>query len=301
MLLVEERPNFGGNLNFSIKDYNKIKELTPLEWIKKTCLELQKNKNIKLLSRTSVAAYHNYNYLIMMQNLTDHLPDKDKKEKIRQRLWKVRAKKVILATGSIERPMIFDCNDRPGIMLSSAVRKYANTYGVKCGNSISIFTNNDDAYETAITLHNKGVKIKSIIDIREKSDGTLPKKCNELGIEIHWKSAVIYTEGYKKIKKIYVMKLSKDNTSVVGNKLKVDCDLLCGSGGYTPAVHLFTQSGGKLDYNEKKHYFFPKKSTLSQISIGSCNGTFGLKILFQKLKKRLENFLILKKQNSLMF
>ena len=113
-----------------------------------------------MLNRTSVASYHNYNYLIMMQSLTDHLADKDKKGKIRQRLWKVRAKKVILATGSIERPMIFDCNDRPGIMLSSAVRKYVNSYGVKCGNNVALFTNNDDAYETAITLHNKGVKVK---------------------------------------------------------------------------------------------------------------------------------------------
>ena len=66
VLLVDERPNFGGNLNFSNKDYNKINELAPLEWIKKTCLELQKNKNIKILSRTSVAAYHNYNYLICL-------------------------------------------------------------------------------------------------------------------------------------------------------------------------------------------------------------------------------------------
>ena len=75
-----------------------------------------------------------------------------------------------------------------------------------------------------------GVKVNSIIDIREKSDGTLPKKCIELGIKIHWKSAVIYTEGYKKINKIHVMNLSKDNSSVVGNKLKIDCDLLCVSG-----------------------------------------------------------------------
>ena len=178
VLLVDERPNYGGNLNFANDDYNKINELTPLEWIKKTYLELKNYKNIKILNRTSVAAYHNYNYLIMIQNLTDHLPEKDKKGKIRQRLWKVRAKKVILATGSIERPMIFDCNDRPGIMLSSAVRKYANSYGVKCGNKISIFTNNDDPYETAITLHNKGVKVNSIIDSREKSDGILPKKCD---------------------------------------------------------------------------------------------------------------------------
>ena len=61
------------------------------------------------------------------------------------------------------------------------------------------------------------------------------------------------------------MKLSKDNSNVIGNKFKIDCDLLCVSGGYTPAVHLFTQSGGKLEYNEKKHYFFPKKNTLNQI------------------------------------
>ena len=140
-----------------------------------------------MLNRTSVASYHNYNYLIMMQNLTDHLPDKDKKGKIRQRLWKVRAKKVILAAGSIERPMIFDTNDRPGIMLSSAVRKYVNSYGVKCGNNVTILTNNDDAYETAITLHDKGVKVKAIIDVREKSNGNLPKKCNEIGIKILWK------------------------------------------------------------------------------------------------------------------
>jgi len=108
---------------------------------------------------------------------------------------------VILATGSIERPMIFDCNDRPGIMLSSAVRQYINYYGVKCGNNVVIFTNNDDAYETAISLHNKGVKIEAIVDIRSRSDGDLPKKCNELGIKILWKNTIVYTEGYKKINK----------------------------------------------------------------------------------------------------
>jgi len=291
ILLVDERSNFGGNLNFSNKDYNKINDLSPSDWIKKTSQDLKTNKNIKILNRTSVAAYHNYNYLIMVQNLTDHLSDKDKKGKIRQRLWKIRASKVILATGSIERPMVFDCNDRPGIMLSSAVRKYINTYGVKCGDNISFFTNNDDAYETAITLHDKGVKIKTIVDIRDNSNGTLPKKCVELGIKIYWKSTVVYTEGYKKINKIHVMKLSKDNNNVIGNKFKIDCDLLCVSGGYTPAIHLFTQSGGKLEYNEKKHCFFPKKNTFNQISVGSCNGTFGLKNIISEAQEKTNEFL----------
>ena len=199
VLLVDERPHFGGDLTFAEEELTKINKLKPLPWIKKTCSELQNKKNIKILNRTSVAAYHNYNYLIMIQNLSDHLSEKEKKEKIRQRLWKVRAKKVILATGSIERPMVFDCNDRPGIMLSSAVRKYINYYGVKCGNNVVIFTNNDDAYETAISLHNKGVKIEAIVDIRAQSSGDLPKKCNELGIKILWKILLFIQKVTKKL------------------------------------------------------------------------------------------------------
>ena len=159
VLLVDEKPEHGGSLVGSNNDITSINDnMPPREWIKKIYSELLKNKNIKILNRTSVAAYHNYNYLIMMENLTDHLNEDDKKNKIRQRLWKVRAKKVILATGSIERPMVFDGNDKPGIMLSSAVRKYLNHYAVKCGNNVVIFTNNDDAYETALSLHSKGIK-----------------------------------------------------------------------------------------------------------------------------------------------
>ena len=74
----------------------------------------------------------------------------DRKNKIRQRLWKIRAKKVIIASGSIERPLIFSNNDRPGIILSSSIKKYIDYYGVKTGENISLFTNNDSAYETAI-------------------------------------------------------------------------------------------------------------------------------------------------------
>ena len=87
-----------------------------------------------------------------------------KKNKIRQRLWKIRAKKVIIATGAIERPLIFNNNDRPGIILSSSIKKYIDFYGVKCGNKISLFTNNDSAYETAISLNKSGVNVNSIID-----------------------------------------------------------------------------------------------------------------------------------------
>ena len=123
ILLVDEKPEHGGSLVGSNNEIRKIDNTTPKDWIKKTYSELLKNKNVTILNRTSVAAYHNYNYLIMMENLTDHLNHDEKINKIRQRLWKVRAKKVILATGSIERTMIFDCNDRPGIMLFISCKK----------------------------------------------------------------------------------------------------------------------------------------------------------------------------------
>ena len=291
VLLVDEKAEHGGSLLGSNDEINNINQETPKEWIKKTYLELLKNRNVKILNRTSVAAYHNYNYLIMMENLTDHLNEDDKKNKIRQRLWKVRAKKVILATGSIERTMVFDSNDRPGVMLSSAVRKYLNHYAVKCGNSATIFANNDDAYETALSLHNKGVKVKAIIDIRDSSEGDLVKKCINLGLNIFWKHAVVNVGGHKKINKIFIMQLSNNNNSVIGKKIKIECDLLCVSGGYTPAVHLFTQSGGKLTFDEKKSYFYPSKTNLDQISVGSCAGIFNLKKIVEDTNIKVNKFL----------
>ena len=101
------------------------------------------------------------------ESLTDHLPLHQRDEKARHRLLKIRAKKVISATGSLERPLIFDNNDRPGILLSSAIEKYSNFFGVACGQKNVLFTNNDSAYETAMSLFQKGINIKAIIDNRE--------------------------------------------------------------------------------------------------------------------------------------
>ena len=119
--------------------------------------------------------------LLARENLTDHLNKDEKQGKVRQRLLKIRAKKVIVATGSLERPLIFDNNDRPGIMLSSAVKKYSDYYGVACGKKNIFFTNNDTAYESAISLFNKGINVEAIIDIRESSESTIVKEAENLG------------------------------------------------------------------------------------------------------------------------
>ncbi len=127
----------GGNTLFQQNECFKINNSYSNDWLKKEIETLNSLKNLTIKTRTSLAAYHSYNYLLARENLTDHLDLNEKKDKIRQRLWKIRAKKVIIATGAMERPLIFNNNDRPGIILSSSIKKYIDYYGVKCGQKIS--------------------------------------------------------------------------------------------------------------------------------------------------------------------
>ena len=256
-LLVDEKNELGGATIYQNREFNKIEKQSSSDWIKKEIQELKNLNNLEIKIRTSVAAFHGYNYLLARENLTDHLEKKEKQGKIRQRLLKIRAKKVILATGALERPLIFNNNDRPGIMLSSAIKKYADFYGVVSGKKNVFFTNNDSAYESALCLYNKGIKVEAVIDIRENSDSKIVKAVKDAGIPIHWSHTIVDTKGYKRLNSISTMKLSNDGSSVTGSKIDIACDCLGVAGGWTPAVHLFTQSGGKLTFDETNKIFLP--------------------------------------------
>ena len=294
-LLVDEKNELGGTTIYQDLENFKIENQISSNWLKSEIKELKQLNNLEIKTRTSVAAYHDYNFLLARENLTDHLNKNEKKGKIRQRLLKIRAKKVIIATGALERPLIFNNNDRPGIMLSSAVKKYADYYGVISGKNTVFFTNNDSAYESAISLNNKGIKVEAIIDIREKSNSKIVKETMDLGIKIYWSHSVVDTDGYTRLKKISIMELSKDNQSVVGVKKNINCDCLGIAGGWTPAVHLFTQSGGKLKFNEEDQVFLPNEYSSEQISIGSCNGDFELDKIIKNLSTSLKKFLKIEK------
>ncbi len=200
-LLVDEKNELGGTTIYQDLENFKIENQISSNWLKSEIKELKQLNNLEIKTRTSVAAYHDYNFLLARENLTDHLNKNEKKGKIRQRLLKIRAKKVIIATGALERPLIFNNNDRPGIMLSSAVKKYADYYGVISGKNTVFFTNNDSAYESAISLNNKGIKVEAIIDIREKSNSKIVKETMDLGIKIYWSHSVVDTDGYTRLKK----------------------------------------------------------------------------------------------------
>ena len=291
-LLLDEKNEIGGTTIYQNSDNFKIDNKISSEWLNDEIEELKNLDNLEIKTRTSVAAYHGYNYLLARENLTDHLSKDEKENKVRQRLLKIRAKKVIVATGSLERPLVFNNNDRPGIMLSSAVKKYADYYGVICGNNNIFFTNNDTAYESAISLLKKGINVHCIVDIRENSNSSIVKEAQDLGIKIYWSHTVVDTHGYKKLKQISIMELSKDGQSFANsNKIVLDCDCLGMAGGWTPAVHLFTQSGGKLKFREKDQVFIPNKYPSKQISIGSCNGDFELDEIIKNSSDILKDFL----------
>jgi len=294
-LLVEEKPNLGGTTIYQNSEQHKINNQTSSIWLEKEIANLESLDNLEIKTRTSVAAFHGYNFLLARENLTDHLPIKDRTNKVRQRLLKIRAKKVITATGSLERPLVFNNNDRPGIFLSSAIKKYIDFYGVSCGENNVLFTNNDSAYETALSLFKKGIRVKAIVDIREQPSSKIIEEVESNGIKVYKEYTVVNTEGYKKINKISIMQLSKDGQSVIGSKIDLDCDCLGLSGGWTPAVHLFTQSGGKLRFRDEDQVFIPNHYPSKQISIGSCNGDFELDEILNLVPTQLKNFLEIEK------
>ena len=276
VLVMEQSPELGGKYfdNDSFKT-NKV-------LIKK--LEEQNNNNLKIIKNSTVFAYMHSNYLLACQKINH--------KKIRQIIWKIRAKNVVLATGSIERFLTFDNNDRPGIMLANSTRKYQNHYSTKDIKNTVIFTNNDTAYQTAIDFfYKQEIKVQAIIDIRKDSNGDLVKKAKELGIKIFFNHAVIDTKGRKKINSVIISELNENLDKTIGQSNKLSCDLLCVSGGWTPTVHLFSQSKGKLFYRESDGTFIPDKSFQNEISIGACNGTFELDEILKETYIKISSLL----------
>ena len=239
--------------------------------------------NVTVKNRSQVFGYYDHNMLVMFERVSDHL-EKKSKFTPRQRLWYIRAKETILSTGSIERPIVFGNNDTPGIFLSAAAKEYMKVYGVLVGKKPLIFTNNDSAYETALEFKKNNVE-PIILDTREEHSSELIDEAKSKGIDIRFSHGVIVANGYKKVKSAKIGKLNKDKNSF--EKIEtVDCDCICVSGFWTPSVHLASQSGNKLKYEEKIDAFIPDKKKQHETSVGAANGSFTLE---ESLKNGFEN------------
>ena len=271
VILAEDKPRFGGSL---LTDNVTIDNLSGKEWANKIISELKAMPNVIVKNRSQVFGYYDHNMMVMFEKTGDHL-EKKSKFTPRQRLWYIRAKEVLLSTGSIERPIVFGNNDTPGVFLSAAAKEYMKVYGVLIGKKPVIFTNNDSAYETAIEFKKNGVN-PIILDTREDKNSELIDEARNLDIDIKFSYAVINANGYKKVKSATIGKLNKNKDSFE-NVETINCDCICVSGFWTPTVHLASQSGNKLKFSEKIDAFIPDKSKQKEHSIGASNGSFTLK------------------------
>ena len=165
VILCDEQAEFGGSL--LAEPAAQIDGEPAWTWLKTTISKLANNDRVTLLRRTQAFGYFAQNFVALSERVTDYMHEPDLRLP-RERLWQVRAKHVVLATGAIERPLVFSDNDRPGIMLADAARTYVNRYGIKLGTRAVVLTATDTAYEAAIDLHNEGVEIALIADLRPK-------------------------------------------------------------------------------------------------------------------------------------
>ena len=276
VILAEDKHRFGGSL---LMDEVSIDNLSGKDWADKIISELKEMPNVTVKNRSQVFGYYDHNMLVMFERVGDHL-EKKSEFTPRQRLWYIRCKEVILSTGSIERPIVFGNNDTPGVMLASGAKEYMKVYGVLVGKKPIIFTNNDSAYETAIEFKNNGAD-PLILDTRKEHMSELVNETKNKGIEIKFNHAVIRANGYKKVKSADIGELSEDKTEYKNIK-KAECDCICVSGFWTPSVHLASQSGNKLKFDNQIDAFVPDRSKQNEFTVGSANGDFTLQNTLNK-------------------
>ncbi|MED5392008.1 MAG: glycine cleavage T C-terminal barrel domain-containing protein, partial [Pseudomonadota bacterium] len=232
--------------------------------------------NVMLLPRSTVSGYYDHNFLVINQRRTDHQAGIGNMV-ARERNWRVRARQVVLATGAIERGLVFADNDRPGVMLSSAVRTYINRYAVRPGRTGAVFTNNDSAYQTAVEMYGAGMEVKGVIDVRQRPSEERLLQMDALGIPVYSGHGVGGTRRSRQgLRAVELCRLSTDGREVLTQKGSFDCQVLAVSGGWNPTIHLHCQSGGRPEYDDSQSCFLPGKSVQSERSAGSALGIFQL-------------------------
>lgn len=241
-------------------------------WVADIMRALQAMPEVTILPSTTAFGYQDHNLVTACQRLTDHLPVAQRRGP-RERLWKIRARQVILATGAHERPIVFGNNDLPGIMMASAVSAYIHRFGVLPGRRAVIFTNNDDGYQAALDLRGAGAEV-TVVDPRPASHGTLPQAARKMGIAIHNEAILIEASGKRHVESVSVVAYRNGRP---GRQIgRFACDLVGSSGGWNPVLHLFAQSGGKAQWHERKACFVPGVAAQTECSVGAANGEFSL-------------------------
>lgn len=255
VILAEESVECGGRL---LSDHEEIDGEPAALWVEDMLAALNDTGRVRIMTRTAVTGVHDGLTFGALERVGQHLPHAQ--DLPRDCFWRIRAKAAVLAAGALERPIAFPANDRPGIMLASAVRSYLNRYGVAPGRNLTLFATNDDAHRTAVEMQAAGLRVAAVIDSRTGVEKRGDYRLIEGG-------QVIGTKGRHGLREITVRHGGRTEDIVT--------DCLALSGGWNPSVHLTCHLGARPVWDAKKKAFLPApNAVLGLIPAGACNGAF---------------------------
>jgi sarcosine oxidase subunit alpha len=232
------------------------------DWIERTRSQLEARPEVRLLPRTTAVGIYDERVTVLVERVAaapgaGNPPSEG--SVTRERYWIVRAERVVLATGAIEQPLIFENNDRPGIMLAGAARQYLRRFGVAFGSRVLIATNNDSAYALAMDLKDAGVTVLGLADTRLRVPAALSTSLESAGIEVFFGSIPTATRGFSGLTRVTLGRLNPDASSIESTQ-SFACDALAVSGGFTPALQLYAHAGGALAYDPASGALLPVRA-----------------------------------------
>jgi sarcosine oxidase, subunit alpha len=266
VVLADSEPIFGGAL---LRRPYRIDDEDGIAWAAGAVADLTAMPEVRLLPGTTVLGRYDDNYLVAAERVGDLLGPSAPAGLPRQRLWHIRAQHVVLATGALERLLVFAGNDRPGVMLASAVETYLRRYAVLAGRCAVLFADNDDAYHAAVALTEAGVTVAAIVDPRPAPGMTAQQLVR--AIPLYAGCTVVATAGRKALRRIRIQPLAGN-----GGRITIDCDLLVVSGGWNPTLHLFAQAQGRPCFEESLAAFVPDGEVAVVEVVGAARGRFTL-------------------------
>ena len=263
VMIADDGPAPGGTL---LDGAAEIGGRPAFEWAAEVAAELDALPNVVRLDRATVAGYYDHNLLTVVEL------SPPKQSWIDERLWKVRALRVVLATGASERPLVFADNDRPGVMLASAALAYVRRYAARPGARAVAVTNNNSTYRTILELVEAGIEVPVLADLRSRPHEALVAELAARGVEVLRGHAIVGVAGSRAVKAAFVAPPGRP-----ADPRRVACDLVLCSGGWSPRVHLHSQSGARPVYDAAHACFVPGDSVQAERSAGACNGAFSLR------------------------
>ncbi|MEM9631657.1 MAG: sarcosine oxidase subunit alpha family protein [Pseudomonadota bacterium] len=231
-------------------------------WIASVKAELDGMSNVRILTRTTAFGAYDGGTYGLIERVSDHFKAPENHQ-VRQRYWLVHAKRAVMATGAIERPLVFGGNDKPGVMLAGAARTYLNRFAVLAGRNVVVTTNNDSAYAVAIDLAKAGATV-TLADLRSSISEKLKSAASDAGITLLPGHGVLEAKGGRKVNAAIVVPVDAAGKAN-GAQKTITADLVAVSGGWAPVVHLWSQLYRKPVYHEDGACFVPQPEAGHQL------------------------------------